>query len=135
MAADRRWAWPRLGVGADGRVGSRFGEAKPLSDLVGLVLMTVMASPERMWPPTNSLPPRRWPTPDGLAGMARGDCGDWGGLRKALSGAGARLAPGLKEKSGRAGDLGGPLPSSSEWPEALSSDSVADLGRRPVARE
>ena len=70
IAADRLWACPRrpgLGTGAS------FGEAKPLSNLVGLVLRTVMASPALILPPTNSLPPRLWPAPEGLVGIARGD--------------------------------------------------------------
>jgi hypothetical protein len=44
--------WERFG-------GWKAGEAKPLSDFVGLVLMTAIELPSRSRPPTNSLPPLR----------------------------------------------------------------------------
>ncbi len=56
IAADRLWACPRRGLD-----GKRVGEAMPLSDFVGLVPITVMESPDRTLPPTNSLPPRLCP--------------------------------------------------------------------------
>jgi hypothetical protein len=81
----------------------------PLSDLVGLMFVMVIASPLRMLPPTNSLPPLRCPWPEGRAGTNRGEFGadgDCGGLKNILSGAGVGVkeAPGLNEKDGRAGD-------------------------------
>lgn len=51
--------WPLRG-------GWKVGDANPLSDFVGLVLMTAIELPSRKRPPTNSLPPRRWPKPPGL---------------------------------------------------------------------
>lgn len=62
MAADRRCLWPGppgpRRRGFEVSIGARFGEANPPSDLVGLVLITVIESPVLMFPPTNSLPPR-----------------------------------------------------------------------------
>jgi len=108
-AADRLWAWPRRLAGFGG--GSwKLGDAKPLSDLVGLVPVTVIESPERMLPPTNSLPPLRCPTPVGREGdgTSLGDTGggDNGGLRSELV-SGDSEAPGLNVKLGSAGDLEG----------------------------
>jgi len=105
----------------------------PFSDLVGLVLRTVMASPERILPPTNSLPPLRCEA--GLIGIDLGESGmggDCGGTRKGLSREGGNAAPGLNEKDGRAGDLS---PSVVEIIKAGSCASIADRGRLPVARE
>lgn len=81
----------------------------PLSDLVGLVFVMVIASPLRMLPPTNSLPPLRCPWPEGRAGTNLGELGadgDCGGLKNIVSGpgVGGKAAPGLNEKDGRAGD-------------------------------
>jgi hypothetical protein len=64
--------------------------------------------------------------------------GDCGGLRNVLSdiglGTGGSDAPGLKEKSGRAGN--GDLDSFSIGvPNTRSVDSSVDLVRLPVARE
>lgn len=113
------------------------GDGMPFSDLVGLVLRTVMASPERILPPTNSLPPLRCEA--GLIGIDLGESGtggDCGGTRKGLSREGGKAAPGLNEKDGRAGDLGLlASPSVVEIIKAGSCTSIADLGRRPVARE
>jgi hypothetical protein len=108
----------------------------PLSDFVGLTFVTVIASPSRMLPPTNSLPPLRCPRPAGRFGANRGEFGaegDCGGLRNTLSnpGVGGREAAGLNEKAGRAGDREGPFPSSAPDCET----SMADRGRLPVARE
>lgn len=111
----------------------------PLSDFVGLVLRTVIVSPERMLPPTNSLPPLRCPVPEGLMGIDRGDSGpgECGGLKKEASaiGAGDSDAPGLKENDGRAGDLGFPFSLSIAIDSPESFGSMADRGRLPVARE
>lgn len=77
MAADRRCLCRRDAAagGSPSEGGANPGEAIPLSDFVGLVLMTVMESPVRMLPPTNSLPPLLWPWPPGLEGdgMERGE--------------------------------------------------------------
>ena len=54
IAAERRCAWPLLEGG--GLTGANVGEGMLPSDLVGLVLITVMASPALTFPPTNSLP-------------------------------------------------------------------------------
>jgi hypothetical protein len=120
-----------------GLLGLSFGEAKPLSDLVGLVLITVIESPERMLPPTNSLPPRLCPWFDGL-GIVLGDNGDagvCGGLKKEVSGRGGlKEAPGLKEKAGNAGDRAGRFSRVVASLVAIGI-SIVDLGRRPVARE
>jgi hypothetical protein len=107
----------------------------PLSDFVGLVPRTLTTSPPRILPPTNSLPPRRWPA--GRTGIARGESGadgDFGGVRNALSFPG-REAPGLKENAGRAGDLGFGPSFSVEIAKGGSWVSMADRGLRPVARE
>lgn len=145
IAAERLWAWPRrpcggpLGGGPRGLgTGARDGEVRLLSDFVGLILKRVKASPERRLPPTNSLPPRRWPAPAGRIGTAPTVRGECGGLRKEWSGVGGRAAPGLKEKSGRAGDLDGRLSPLLAPPAAnvlLSCRSATEFGRLPVARE
>ncbi len=112
----------------------------PLSDLVGLVFRTVMASPSRMLPPTNSLPPLRCPWPPGRVAANRGEFGaegDCGGLRNMLSGPGVGgKAPGLKEKAGRAGDRATVCWASSKlvWGAELRG-SIADRGRLPVDLE
>lgn len=107
----------------------------PLSDLVGLVLVTVIISPERRVPPTNSLPPRRCPCPMFLGDEAAG-AGDSGGLRNVLSdGEVDGSAPGLKEKEGSATGEAGRASFSTSLPKARSAVSIADRGRRPVARE
>jgi hypothetical protein len=113
------------------------GDGMPFSDLVGLVLRTVTASPERILPPTNSLPPLRCEA--GLIGIDLGESGtggDCGGTRKGLSREGGNAAPGLNENDGRAGDLG-MLPSTSvvEIIKADSCASIAERGRLPVALE
>lgn len=107
----------------------------PLSDFVGLVLISVIDSPARNLPPTNSLPPLLWPAPDGLIGMACGDCGDCGGLSSACSGEGAPsiVAPGLKLKLGRASDLDGRFSCLGAMVKARSSVSRVDLDLLPVA--
>lgn len=136
IAADLRWACP---LGLFGLVGGKSGEAMPLSDFVGLVLKTVIESPARMFPPTNSLPPLRCPVPI-LAGIVLGDsgtAGDCGGLKKefsAIAGDG-RDAPGLKEKAGSAGDLGLVFSFSEAIATIGSGSSIVDRGRLPVARE
>lgn len=136
-AAERLCLWPRPPGGFGGNW--KFGDAKPLSDLVGLVPVTVMESPERMLPPTNSLPPLLCPTPVGLAGDAAslGDTGggDRGGLSK-RDVSGDNEAPGLKVKLGRAGDLDG-RSAASEFMLKVDRSwiSMADSGRRPVALE
>lgn len=69
--------------------------------------------------------------------MALGDCGDCGGLRKAWPGVGGRLAPGLKVKSGRAGECAvrtGRLPAGPEGETVRSWRSATDFGRLPDAR-
>lgn len=141
MAVDRRWACrPRRPAGGNG------AKAKPLSALVGLVL--IIESPLRRLPPTYSLPPRRcpWPPP-GLPGdgIVPVDCGEsgGGGLKRPLS---DDRAPGLNLKSGNAkGRDGrsvfpalcprdGSLFSSADFvrlPEALEYDDGADAGFRP----
>jgi hypothetical protein len=112
----------------------------PLSDLVGLVFVTVMASPSRMLPPTNSLPPLRCPWPVGRVAANRGEFGaegDCGGLKNMFSSAGVdgTEAPGLNEKAGRAGDRGASFSSSVPAFAAAARGSMADRGRRPVALE
>lgn len=115
------------------------GEAKPLSDLVGLVPVTVIESPDRMLPPTNSLPPLLCPTPVGLEGegtsLGETGGGDRGGLRRELV-SGDSEAPGLNVKLGSAGDFEGRSAGSAFM---LKVDrpwvSIADSGRRPVALE
>ena len=90
--------WPLRG-------GCRPGEAKPPSDLVGLVLMTAMELPSQILPPTNSLPPRRCPWPIGLDGdgIALAEFGVIGGLRIVIdSGSVGKVAPGLKLNCGSA---------------------------------
>lgn len=163
IAAERRCWCPRFRAG--GSVGFRRGEAKPLSGFVGLVLMIVIASPARSFPPTNSLAPRLWPwRPGGMCG----DCGVFGGLSNELLLLlllSSILAPGLKEKSGKAGERPGDrgcrpalsgareapglklnsgrpgeglgLRSAPCWKISgnLSAGSNADLVRRPVALE
>jgi hypothetical protein len=125
--------WPRLG-------GWKFGEVDPLSDLVGLVLMTAIELPSRRRPPTNSLPPRLWPWPVGRAGDGNslfGEYGEVGGLRnRGLLGAGGRDAPGLKLKAGRAtlAPLRGLSGFGGREPRGLSCCSWTDMGRRPEAR-
>jgi len=94
--------------------------------------MTVMFSPSRNFPPTNSLPPRLWPAPAGFAGIVRGDAGDRGGLRKGCSG-GERANPGLKLKSGRAEGLAFLILTLEV--EGRSCKSTTERGRLPVARE
>lgn len=106
MAPDTPLLWPLRGGGG----GCSDWVGKPFS-LVGLVLMTAMELPSRMLPPTNSLPPLRWPWRTGLEGegIALGECGDVGGLRRTGElRLGGSEAPGLKLKSGRAWRLGGP---------------------------
>ena len=132
MAADRRWAWPLRGL-----VGWSIGEAMPLSDLVGLVFRTVMASPSRMLPPTNSLPPLRCPWPVGRVAASRGEFGaegDRGGLRNMPSGpgVGGKEAPGLNENAGSAGDRAAAFPSSRVTCGAELRGSIADRGRLPA---
>lgn len=68
-----------------------------------------MASPSRILPPTNSLPPLRCPWPEGRVASNRGEFGaegDRGGLRNMFSGngVGGKEAPGLNEKAGSAGE-------------------------------
>jgi hypothetical protein len=123
MAAERRWAWPRR---ARTSAGAKVGKAIPLSDFVGLELVTVMESPFRNFPPTNSLPPRRCPCPVGLFAT---DCpetgveGDCGGLRNNVRVGdgtvfGGTDAPGLKEKAGSAGERALRLSASRTRPRA-----------------
>jgi hypothetical protein len=84
------------------------GDANPLSDFVGLVLMTAIELPSRSRPPTNSLPPLRWPAPAGRNGeaMAFGETGELGELKSSGDSAwGDKSAPGLNEKLGRATGL------------------------------
>lgn len=114
----------------------------PLSDFVGLVLVTVMESPLRMLPPTNSLPPLRWPWP-GLEGddidlgdEVCGDSGDIGGLRRAAFESPVMLAPGLKLKFGRAaGRPGLPVEGVGSLGPLMARGSMAEAGLRPVALE
>lgn len=91
--------------------GWKVGDAKPLSDLVGLVPVTVMESPERMLPPTNSLPPLLCPGPTSLEGdgTSLGDTGggESGGLSNVVLVSGDSEAPGLNVKFGSAGDFEG----------------------------
>lgn len=82
--------------------GANAGDAKPLSDLVGLVLMTVIDSPSLSFPPTNSLPPRLWPPRLGIVRGDAGEPGDRGGLINELAGSEGALE--LKLNSGRGGD-------------------------------
>lgn len=115
------------------------GEAIPLSDLVGLVFKTVMASPSRMLPPTNSLPPLRCLWPAGRVAVNRGELGaegDCGGLRNMFSSPGGegREAPGLNEKAGKAGDRGTDFSSSTLAFATALRGSIADRGRLPAAR-
>lgn len=128
-AAERRCAWPRRPAGLGGGM---VGDARPLSVFVGLVLMTAMASPPLILPPTYSLPPRLWPWPFGLAGI---DCGESGGL--SIDESGLKTAPGLNENAGKVGDkdVEAASSSSSENPNCRSPDSMADRGRRPEALE
>lgn len=110
----------------------------PLSDFVGLPLRTVTASPSRILPPTNSLPPLRCPA--GLIGIDLGESGaegDLGGIKKAFSVAAGdgKDAPGLKEKAGSTGDLCFDFSPSVVMTSPGSRESTADRGRRPVARE
>lgn len=136
IAADRRWACPLRGL-----AGWSIGEAMPLSDLVGLTFVTVMESPSLIFPPTNSLPPLRWPWPPGLAAAVLGELGADGGnvgLRNALSGVRVvegREAPGLNEKVGNAGDRGFDFSISALESSTLIRGSIADRGRLPVALE
>jgi hypothetical protein len=133
------------------------GDTWRLSGLVGLVFETVMELPFLMWPPTNSLPPRLWlPRADG----GSGDSGDTGRFWRALSEpcrplglkvkserpgdrgwrlsealSGLRVAPGLKLKSGRAGErrVRVPQPPGPSGPQEKSNclwlDSMAERGR------
>jgi hypothetical protein len=94
----------------------------------------VMLSPSRNFPPTNSLPPRLWPAPAGLAGIVRGEAGDSGGLRKGCSG-GDRPSPGLKLKSGRADALEFMVLMLRFELDGRSCRSTTERGRLPVARE
>lgn len=99
-----------------------------------------MASPSRMLPPTNSLPPLRCPWPVGRVGSSRGEVGadgDCGGLRNMFSGpgVGGKEAPGLKEKAGSAGDRTAGLSSPTIAGAAELRGSIADRGRLPVALE
>ena len=112
----------------------------PLSDLVGLVPKTVIVSPSRILPPTNSLPPRRWPAAADRIGIVLGDSatekdGDRGGSRKAFSttGSAGRVAPGLNENAGRAGDLGFTESFLVATIKDGSMMSMADRGRLPAA--
>ena len=152
MAAERRCTCPLLGGGL---TGANVGDGRPPSDLVGLVLMTVMDSPVLTFPPTNSLPNLRCPC---RAGMVRGVIGETGGLNRELSE--DVDAPGLKEKSGRAEGpdcaseglvaaapglklKSGSAEARDERKSAGSSliskcctgSSTTDLGRRPAALE
>lgn len=113
----------------------------PLSDFVGLepLVKTVMASPSRMLPPTNSLPPRRCPRPCGRVGINRGELcadGDSGGLRNILSalGGSGKEAPGLNEKAGRGGGREAGFPLSTSTLGKASRGSIADRGRLAVVR-
>lgn len=131
MALETPRRWPLRG-------GWNVGDANPLSDLVGLVLMTAIEFPSRSRPPTNSLPPLRWPWPGGrfCEGPVRGELGVIGGLRSMGElGSGGRDAPGLKLKTGRATDLRALSVSSGGRLKDESWGSMADAGRRPVARE
>jgi len=98
----------------------------------------VTASPARIFPPTNSLPPLRWPV--GLIGIDLGDSGaegDFGGTKNVVSTArgDGSDAPGLKENTGSAGDLSFGFSLSVATTNPDSCGSTADRGRRPVARE
>lgn len=131
MAPETPRRCPRRGGGASP------GDANPLSDLVGLVLMTAIEFPSRILPPTNSLPPLRCPCPTGREGDASGleEFGVTGGLRSVNdSGSGGKDAPGLKLNAGRATLLRclslllGGESNGTFW------GSMADIGRRPLAR-
>lgn len=103
IAPDRLCACPRRRAAADG--GAKPGDVRPFSDFVGLVLKTVIASPPRTLPPTNSLPPRLCPCPAGRDGMVlgdSGDIGDSGGLRRMWLASSAEGGPIGKEKAGKA---------------------------------
>lgn len=132
MALDTPRRWPLRG-------GWKVGDANPLSGLVGLVLMTAIELPSRSRPPTNSLPPLRWPWPGGRCceGPVLGELGVIGGLRSGDSRSGGSEAPGLKLNAGSATDLRGLWEFSAGRlkDESLLLDSIADMGRRPVARE
>ena len=102
--------------------------------------MTVIASPSRIFPPTNSLPPLRCLCPPGLTGPFPGEPGAAGGgvgLRNVASGAkvDGNEAPGLNEKFGRAGDRDLRFSKSVAVPKAIVCGSIADRGLLPVARE
>jgi len=111
----------------------------PLSDFVGLLFVTVIESPSRILPPTNSLPPLRCPWPPGLAAAVLGELGAEGGnvgLRKAFSGlrVDGREAPGLNEKEGNAGDRGFGFSISVFESSTAIRGSIADRGRLPMAQ-
>jgi len=131
-ALEKPRRWPLRG-------GWKVGDAKPLSDFVGLVLMTAIELPSRSRPPTNSLPPRRWPKPAGFwaeAPPALGVLGEIGGLRSIGDrGSDGKEAPGLKLNAGRAIRPLGASKSSESRSNLGLGDSMADWGRLPVARE
>jgi hypothetical protein len=96
-----------------------------------------MASPSRMLPPTNSLPPLRCPWPVDRVATSRGEFGaegDRGGLRNMPSGPGdsGKEAPGLNENEGSAGDRAAAFPSSRVTCGAELRGSIADRGRLPA---
>lgn len=150
IAPERRCACPLLGCASAGdNLGEGLGESKPLSDLVGLVLITVIDPPAFSLPPTNSLPPRRCPV---RLGVIIGDGGESGGLSKDSSGPSVApgFAPGLNEKSGRAEgrrdrvaasglrlapglklNSGGASDKSSVSCSVRPGNSTAERGRRP----
>lgn len=112
----------------------------PLSDLVGLVFKTVIASPSRILPPTNSLPPLRCPCPTGRVALNSGEFGaegDCEGLRNMFSGPGVgdKEAPGLNENAGRFGDRETCCSSLALVFSAELRGSIADRGLLPVALE
>ena len=112
----------------------------PLSVLVGLLFKTVIASPSRILPPTNSLPPRRCPWPAGRVADSRGELGadgECGGLKNIFSipEADGREAPGLNEKAGSAGDLETSLLSSALEYAVAFRGSIAERGLLPVVLE
>lgn len=129
MAPDMPLRWPLRG-------GCRLGVMKPLSDLVGLVLMTAIELPSRRRPPTNSLPPLRWPCLAGREGVARAErflgvaFGEMGGLsmKDAFESEGSE-APGLKLNAGKA-FRPGLSKASEDNPNDVLEVSMADIGRR-----
>jgi hypothetical protein len=68
-------------------------------------------------------------------GIALGDCGESGGLKKGLSIGGDILLPGLKTKEGSGGTGGIPPLFSTPSPKPCSCASTVDRERLPVARE